>query len=832
MGLISTSIPNLINGISQQNAVQRNVGQAETQTNFSSNIIEGLTKRPPTEFVANLLSSTAFPNNAAVHWINRDSANQYVAVFTNGTVKVFNLDGVEKTVTIDTGGASYLATTAPINDLAFTNIADYTFVANKTKTITETSATTAAKVQEYISYVKSSQYGRQYSVTLNHSTWSYPIEVLFQMPTGNDASTDSGFRDTEKIAHILLYGTASSHWSSGADGIGFKTIRTDTGATLSTSEGLANYSGITGTFTHTQYGNTIYGTCSSGTFAVETTDGFGNQAMYAVKDAIQDFTDLPYYAKPGMILQITGEEGDTLSDYYVEFKANGVWSECVGPGVKLGLDNATMPYALINNNNNTFSFTQQTYTNRASGDDVTNSAPSFVGKKVSNLTFFQNRLGIISDQNLVLSENASYYNFYATTGTDVLDTDPVDIAAAGTTVNKLYNSIDFNEQLLLFSEEAQYILESSGDSVTPTTAVLTKTSTFSHATKVSPVSAGKYVYFAQNRNDKTAVTEYFADDDTLTNDGIDVTIGVSSLIPGNAYKIVSNNIEDTMVVLCHDTLDGTNNTAYTPSSAVTATNASTLNIYKYFWDSNKKVQSAWSTWSLSNCQIISAEAYDSYLYVLVNENTNTKLLKIDLRNPDFSALSHNIHVDFRTATLSGTYNSSTDLTTFTLPYSLNQTLKAVDATNGSNLTIDNSSSGTTQKIKGNHTSVVFGSTYLSEYKFSTPYVREDGGSGTISVTSGRYQIRQVSVDYQNSGFFQAVVTQEGRNNVTYEFNGTIINSASAIIGQPNITSGTYNIPIQSRNTNYTCTLKSDSHLPVHFVSAELEGFYHRRSQRA
>ena len=832
MGLISTSIPNLINGISQQNAVQRNVGQAETQTNFSSNIIEGLTKRPPTEFVANLLSSTAFPNNAAVHWINRDSANQYVAVFTNGTVKVFNLDGVEKTVTIGTGGASYLATTTPINDLAFTNIADYTFVANKTKTITETSATTAAKVQEYISYVKSSQYGRQYSVTLNHSTWSYPIEVLFQMPTGNDAATDSGFRDTEKIAHILLYGTASSHWSSGADGIGFKTIRTDTGATLSTSQGLANYSGITGTFTHTQYGNTIYGTCSSGTFAVETTDGFGNQAMYAVKDAIQDFTDLPYDAKPGMILQITGEEGDTLSDYYVEFKANGVWSECVGPGVKLGLDNATMPYALINNNNNTFSFTQQTYTNRASGDDVTNSAPSFVGKKVSNLTFFQNRLGIISDQNLVLSENASYYNFYATTGTDVLDTDPIDIAAAGTTVNKLYNSIDFNEQLLLFSAEAQYILESSGDSVTPTTAVLTKTSTFSHATKVSPVSAGKYVYFAQNRNDKTAITEYFADDDTLTNDGIDVTIGVSSLIPGNAYKIVSNNIEDTMVVLCHDTLDGTNNTAYTPSSAVTATNASTLNIYKYFWDSNKKVQSAWSTWSLSNCQIISAEAYDSYLYVLVNENTNTKLLKIDLRNPDFSTLSHNIHVDFRTATLSGTYSSSTDLTTFTLPYSLNQTLKAVDATNGSNLTIDSSSSGTTQKIKGNHTSAVFGSTYLSEYKFSTPYVREDGGSGTISVTSGRYQIRQVSVDYQNSGFFQAVVTQEGRNNVTYEFNGTIINSASAIIGQPNITSGTYNIPIQSRNTHYTCTLKSDSHLPVHFVSAELEGFYHRRSQRA
>ena len=832
MGLISTSIPNLINGVSQQNAVQRNVGQAETQTNFQSNIIEGLTKRPPTEFLSNLLATQAFPTNAAVHWINRDSDNRYVAIFTNGTVKVFDLDGNLVPVTIGTGGASYLATTNPIEDLRFTNIADYTFVANKTKTITENSTTTTAKIQEYISYVVSSQFGRQYSVTLKHSTWSYPIEVLFQMPTGNDASTDGKFRDTEKIANILLYGTASTHWSSSADGIGFKTIRADTGATLSTSQGLANYSGITGTFTHTQYGNTIYGTCSSGTFTAETTDGFGNQAMYAIKDTIQDFADLPYYAKPGMIIQITGEEGDALSDYYVEFKNNGVWSECVGPGVKLGLNNSTMPFALINMNNGSFNFTQQTYTNRISGDADTNPAPSFVGKKISNLTFFQNRLGIIADQNLVLSENASYYNFYATTGTDVLDTDPIDIAAAGTTVNKLYNSIDFNEQLLLFSGEAQYILESSGDAVTPTTAVLTKTSTFSHAIKVAPVSSGKYVYFAQNRNDKTAITEYFADDDTLTNDGIDVTIGVNSLIPDNAYKIVANNIEDTLIVLCHDTLPTNDSTIYTPSSAVTSTNAKTLNIYKYFWDANKKVQSAWSTWTLDKCQILSAEAYGSFLYVVVNENTNAKLLKIDLRNPDFNTLNHNIHLDFRTSILSGSYSSSTNLTTFTIPYSLNQTLKAVDATNGSDLTIDSSSSGTSQKIKGNHTSVIFGSTYLSEYQFSTPYLREEAGGGTVSLTSGRYQIRQVSVDYQNSGFFQALVTQDGRSNVTYEFTGTVINNPSAVIGIPNITSGTYNIPIQSRNTHYTCTLKSDSHLPVHFVSAEIEGFYHRRSGRA
>ena len=324
MALISQSIPNLINGVSQQNPVQRNVSQAENQVNFQSNIIDGLSKRTGTHFVANLLANQAIPNNCAVQWINRDANNQYVAIFYNQGVKVFDLAGNEKTVSTP-NGTSYLTSTNPLEDFKFTNIADYTFVANAQKTVTEDSTTTAAKVQEALVYVKSSQYGRQYSVTLNHSTWSYPIEVLFQMPTGNDASTDGKFRDTDKIAHILLYGTASSHWSSGADGIGFKTIRTDTGATLSPSQGLANYSGITGTFSSTQYGNTIYLSCSSGTFGIETTDGFGNQAMYAVKDAIQDFTDLPYYAKPNMIIQITGEEGDTLSDYYVKFENNGVW---------------------------------------------------------------------------------------------------------------------------------------------------------------------------------------------------------------------------------------------------------------------------------------------------------------------------------------------------------------------------------------------------------------------------------------------------------------------------------------------------------------------------
>ena len=42
MPLISQSIPNLINGVSQQTATQRNITQAEEQLNAQSHLVEGL----------------------------------------------------------------------------------------------------------------------------------------------------------------------------------------------------------------------------------------------------------------------------------------------------------------------------------------------------------------------------------------------------------------------------------------------------------------------------------------------------------------------------------------------------------------------------------------------------------------------------------------------------------------------------------------------------------------------------------------------------------------------------------------------------------------------
>ena len=51
MGLVSKSIPNFINGVSQQPPSLRLESQGEVQENGLSDVVDGLKKRPPSKFV-------------------------------------------------------------------------------------------------------------------------------------------------------------------------------------------------------------------------------------------------------------------------------------------------------------------------------------------------------------------------------------------------------------------------------------------------------------------------------------------------------------------------------------------------------------------------------------------------------------------------------------------------------------------------------------------------------------------------------------------------------------------------------------------------------------
>lgn len=813
MTVVSSSIPNLINGISEQNPTQRNLNQAEAQVNAQSSIVKGLQKRPPLEWIGNLLSSQVYSTNTAIHPYVRDDTNKFFITAYNGGIKVFDFGGTEKTVTVNSG-QSYLTSTDPKNNFKFVSVADTTFVLNTTKVPAMTATTTAAKVEEALVYVKQSNYGRTYSITLTHPNMNSgnPLTTQFAMPNGDDVATQGFLRDTAKIASILRTG------SGGSPG-------THSGTAL-TNAAISNY------FTITQYNSVIHikPTDNNANFTITTSDGAGDSAMYVVKDSINDFTDLPYYAPIGMIMKITGDEGQVTTDYYVKFQGTGTWLECAAPGIKTNIDPATMPHKLVRQTNNTFTFEECEWTERVCGDDNTNPEPSFIGFNINNVTFHKNRLCLLADENIIMSEAGGYFNFFSQTVAAILDTDAIDLAATSNEVSVLKHAIPFNEELILFSDLAQFKVDSGTNSLSPADAAITLTTRFENKSSVTPVGAGNYLYFAQSRGDKISLREYYVQPDTTNYDSIDVTVGVPSLISSNCYSVISNTIENTLLALVDDGADS-NNAPYSATSNVNPTLADRLYIYKYFWNGNEKVQSAWSYWQFPDVQVIGAFSNESNVYIIANERQQANLYKIDLRNLEDSALDMNIYLDQRVK-LNGSYDSATGLTTFTMPYTVKTGLQCVNATTGSDLVI-NSQSGTTVTVEGNIASAYFGFQFTSLYTLSTQYLREPGKTGGLAaITSGRLQVRTMSFDYANTGFFQVVVDHNNRSAKTYSFNGYIIDSSTSLIDQPVLNTGTFRIPIQAQNTQHTVTLRSSSYLPANIVSAEMEGFYYRRSNRA
>ena len=91
MPLISRTIPNLVQGISQQPEILRLNSQATSQVNGFSSVVEGLKKRPPTSYVAKLTGSSLA--NAYIHTINRDTSERYIVVITNGDIAVYDING-------------------------------------------------------------------------------------------------------------------------------------------------------------------------------------------------------------------------------------------------------------------------------------------------------------------------------------------------------------------------------------------------------------------------------------------------------------------------------------------------------------------------------------------------------------------------------------------------------------------------------------------------------------------------------------------------------------------------------------------------------------------
>lgn len=548
-------------------------------------------------------------------------------------------------------------------------------------------------------------------------------------------------------------------------------------------------------------------------------DGYNNQAAFGILKFVQKFSNLPVNAPDGFTVKITGEEGSSTDDYYVSYVAEDqVWRECARPSMKNHIDNTTMPHVLVREADGTFTFKCADWSVRDVGDEDSNPEPSFIGGTINDVFYHRNRLGFLSGENIILTRSADFFNFWMTSATKVQDTDPIDLAVSDNTISTLYNAVTFDTDLILFSQEAQFMLSADGV-LTPTSANLSPAVTHYEASlKAKPVNAGRNVYFVAERAKYTTVREFFtAADNTDAKDVQDITSHVPNYIPNGVYKIIPSTVENVMLYL-------------------TEGDEASIYVYKYLFIDSQRVQAAWSKWDMQGV-VYGGQFIDNYLYLIVERNGYYCLEKISftINTTDFDGEAYRTLLDCKHTYQipADCYDSLNDETTVSVSdifgniYELDRQYSAV------------ASDGTYAKAKegklifiGDYSNQVLtvGINYNFKIVMSTIMVKQSDNGSTQTLIEGRLQLRQMWFNYADSGYFKVTVDIKDKQAYVYEYTSRLLGTRFNILGAMPFTTGSFKFPVQAKNENVNICLETDTPLPVSLVGAGWIGNYQRRTR--
>jgi hypothetical protein len=851
--LVAYPIPNLTGGVSQQPANSRPIGQCESSVNAVPHPIEGLTKRPPANHVKELM--TAPSNTPFIQPINRSATEQYVVVIDGtGTtgVKVFDLNGVEQTVNVDSNVATaYLTSSTPRDTFKMTTVADVSFIANTATTVAmDTTVTSKYSLDltsppfEALIDVKGSPSSFQ---ELDIKVYLSSDNLFDGGSSPNTAITDplfttfteTGSSDTAKFTGNTSAAKIARRIRNKSDFDATNRQSSDTGEFSTSSNAIKNNREQDNT-------STVYlRNTTPADFQLTVDDGLNNAVILGIKDKVDNFTDLPPIAKNKMLIEVSGSPETEIDDYYVRFERDGGsdvgvgkgrWVETTAGGLNNNYDFNTMPLILIrrpdtesdgrrkfdlkradgvdpsSNVHADVKYEDFKFAPRQVGDALTNPDPSFVGLKITDIAFFKNRLVFIAGENVVLSETAQYFNFFRTTLTTLKDSAPIDVTVGGTSVNKLEAAVPFADQLVLFSSQAQFTLQGEGV-LTPKTVSITPATNFDITSNLRPSVSGNSLFFGFPRGSFSGLREYYKTNDTdVQFDAIEISRDVPKYINGTIKTIASSSHENLVV-------------------ALTDTDPTSLYVYRYFMAGTQRVQSAWTKFTFESRNIVDIFFRETSLYMVMTNGGKLVLEEMDMESGlKDDGVTYVTYLDRRVKRIGdGSFDQATGKTTWsTLGYNPTSSAQVV-RNDGLILNVTDQGTGSISVEGDFDTDTVYiGEPYTMTYEFSEPVMQSESGGRRVPVVNGRQQIRYMTVIFDDTSFFSIKVTPEFGDTFTYPYSGKFIADGSATLGTLTVQDETFRVPVFAQTDKVKVELINDSPLPSNFQSATFEINYTTR----
>ena len=826
MPLVAQSTSSYKGGVSQQPDIVRFPDQLTQQINGFSSQVQGLQKRPPTKHIKRL-GDKIDGSASKFHIINRDENEQYLLEMRNRQLKVWDLNGNPKTVNIN-ADAAYLEVQDPNDDFRAVTVADYTFILNRNKTVQmDTAQTSNTGNDTALVYIKNAQYAKTYAVFVGDTFACGMIT-----PDGGQAKqavqTTAAFIAQRLVD--MFYGDTSV--TGGITYTTYDQLLQQLGGTA-TARYAKNPSFDFNQYTVKVHGDSVISIKRSGASEVPNVvvkDGFGNTNAYPIKGYVNSVSKLPPAAPDGYICRIKGQTNSQDDDYYVNYnQGKNAWLECAAPGITYRYKADTMPHALVREANGSFSFKRLQWSPRKVGDDDSNPYPSFVGSNINDIFFYRNRLGFISEQNVILSGSSDFYNFWFRSAAAIADTDPIDLAVSSNRVTILTHAVPFARQLMLFSRQGQFVLSSDGV-MTPKSAKVDQITSFDYSDDAQPVGIGQSIFFINNRINYSSLMRYYTVQDVADlKDAQDTSAHIPTYIPKGIFRL-SGNTTDNTVLMCSRSVPNT------------------VWVFKYIIINGQSLQQSWSKWTFGyeGSQILLAQFVGADIYFLINTDGGLFLQKSGLTGNalDFSDQPVRYFIDRKIRYVipqNAKYSDYNDYTEVSfkdiygaVPNQDSATYCLISPQGYYNKVSEWDSQTGVFRIRGDIRGQVFfvGRQYEFRATLSKQVIKNSSNDTITSQDQGRLQLRYYWINYSKSGTFDCLVDNNSKNkHFKYTCTSKYLGASQAILGKYQIHTGKFKFPVQDNNLEVDITIKSDNPLPLNIISGGWEGLYIRRNTR-
>ena len=464
--------------------------------------------------------------------------------------------------------------------------------------------------------------------------------------------------------------------------------------------------------------------------------------------------------------------------------------------------------------------------NRAVGDSDTNPFPSFINNTIDGISFFKNRIVFTSRQNVVCSQAGDYFNFFASTVITIVDSDPIDLSASSTKPIRFQHLLPIPRAgLLLFGDNAQYVLETTTEAFAPKTAEINRLSSFSLTDTISPIDVGPSYIFVEQGDKATAVYEMNIGDNVGGKPLVqELTKPLPYYIPAAIKSLKVSQAANTFAIL-------------------SAQDAKSIYLYRFFNAGDSRV-SAWFRWILPG----TVESFDfdqDIMYIVTKQGSNYILNTMSLltETPSQSLLFEGQYLDVRLDYFDYNpvlvYKSATDTTRVCFKDGFENTeeqpvlmyLNPAIAGYFEEQTLQyDATAPTGQKYyletEGNQTTSKFAIGYKYEATAELPafyFVKGEGNKDTLNIP----RINRLKINSYNSGPYRALVVSEGRNDFSVslpQINADYYKADNI----PIIRNAESTVPILAKGNQFNFSLIADAPFPTAFTSVTWEGTYNNK----